>query len=140
MSSIVINAPPDKVFEAMSDLTRHADWAVHNIVITGDQEGSTAVGNTYSSTKGGGKPNRVTITDVTPNNSIAFHVVMPNKWELDWQMSVSPDGDGTRVERKGKITSIPWYMSPMKLLYAMAAPMGEKKLAKKMKADLESSE
>jgi hypothetical protein len=29
-------------------------------------------------------------------------------------------------------------MAPMKLLYALAAPMDEKKLAKKMKADPES--
>ena len=43
MPSIVIKAPPDKVFEAMSDLTRHASWAKHDIVITGDQEGSPAV-------------------------------------------------------------------------------------------------
>ena len=138
MGSVTVNAPVDKVFEAVSDISRHAQWAVHDIVITGDQEGPAAVGNTYSSTKAGGKPDRVTITSVTPNESIGFHVVMPNKWELDWQVSVSPDGDGTRVERKGKITSIPWFMSPMKLLYGMVAPMDEKKLAKKMKADLEN--
>ena len=78
MPSIVIKAPPDKVFEAMSDLTRHASWAKHDIVITGDQEGSPAVGNTYSSSKAGGKPYRLTITSLTPNKSIDFHVVMPS--------------------------------------------------------------
>jgi hypothetical protein len=44
MPSIVIKAPHDKVFEAMIDLTRHASWAKHDIVITGDQEGFFAVG------------------------------------------------------------------------------------------------
>ena len=39
--------------------------------------------NTYSSSKAGGKPDRLTITSLTPNESIDFHVVMPNKWELD---------------------------------------------------------
>ena len=73
-----------------------------------------------------------------PNERLGFHVVMPNKWELDWQISVSAAGDGTSVERKGRITSIPALMTPMKFLYALAAPMDEKKLAKKMKADLES--
>ena len=52
-------------------------------------------------------------------------------------MSISPDGDGTKVERTGRITTIPWYMAPMKLLYSMAAPMDDKKLTQKMKADLE---
>ena len=137
MPSIIIKAPPDKVFEAMSDLTRHASWAKHDIVITGDQEGSPAVGNTYSSSKAGGKPDRLTITSLTPNESIDFHVIIPNKWELDWQMSISPDGDVTKVERTGRIPTIPWYMAPMKLLDSMAAPMDDKKLTQKMKADLE---
>ena len=52
-------------------------------------------------------------------------------------MSISPDGDVTKVERTGRITTIPWYMGPMKLLDSMAAPMDDKKLTQKMKADLE---
>tara|TARA_B100000809_G_scaffold238087_1_gene258538 strand:- start:15 stop:215 length:201 start_codon:yes stop_codon:yes gene_type:complete len=63
--------------------------------------------------------------------------VRPNKWELDWQMSISPDGDVTKVERTVRITTIPWYMAPIKLLYSMAAAMDDKKLTQKMKADLE---
>ena len=97
------------------------------------------MGHTYSSSKKGGNPDRVTITSLTPNERLGFHVVMPNKWELDWQMTVTPDGDGTRVERKGRITKIPWYMSPMKLVIAAVAPMDESKMAKKMKAELETS-
>ena len=139
MGNVTVNAPVEKVFEAICDLTRHADWAAHDIAITADQEGLPAVGHTYSSSKKGGNPDRVTITSMTPNERLGFHVVMPNKWELDWQMTVIPDGDGTRVERKGRITKIPWYMSPMKLVIAAVAPMDERKMAKKMKADLESS-
>jgi hypothetical protein len=56
---------------------------------------------------------------------------MPNKWELDWQMSISPNGDGTKVKRTGRITTIPWYMA------SMAATMDGKKIIQKMKADLE---
>lgn len=52
-------------------------------------------------------------------------------------MSISPDGDGTKVKRTGRITTIPWYMAPMKLLYSMTAPMDDKKSTQKMKADLE---
>ena len=42
MSSIVINTPPDKVLEAVSDLTRHANWAVANISIIAEQESPPA--------------------------------------------------------------------------------------------------
>jgi len=139
MGTVTVNAPVEMVFEAICDLTRHANWAAHDIVITANQEGLPAVGHTYSSGKEGGKADRVTITSMTPNESLGFHVVMPNNWELDWQMTVTPDGDGTRVERKGRITKIPWYMSPMKLVVAAVTPMDERKMAKKMKADLESS-
>jgi hypothetical protein len=121
----------------MSDLTRHASWAKHDIVITGDQEGFPRWENPYSSSKTGGKPDQLTITSLAPNGSIDFHVVMPNKWVLDWQMSISPDGDGTKVKRTGRITTIPWYMATMKLLYSMTALMDDKKLTQKMKADLE---
>ena len=138
MGKITVNAPVDKVFEAVSDLTRHAGWAAHSIDIASETEGPVAVGHKYSSGKSGGKRDQITITDFVPNERLGFHVVMPNKWELDWQISVSPAGDGTSVERKGRITSIPALMTPMKYLYALAAPMDEKKLAKKMKADLES--
>ena len=139
MGTVTVNAPVEKVFEAICDLTRHANWAAHDITITADQEGTPAVGDTYSSAKGGGKPDRITVTSMTPNESLGFHVVMPNKWELDWQMSVTADGGGTRVERKGQITTIPWYMTPMKLMFGVVASMDESKMAKKMKADLESS-
>ena len=138
MGKITVNAPVDKVFEAVSDLTRHAGWAAHDININAETEGPVAVGHKYSSGKTGKKLDQITVTDYSPNERFGFHVVMPNKWELDWQISVAPDGDGTSVERKGRITSIPTLMAPMKLLYALAAPMDEKKLAKKMKADLES--
>ncbi len=139
MGTVTVNAPVEKVFEAICDLTRHANWAAADIAITADQEGLPAVGHTYSSGKAGGKQDRVTITSMTPNQSLGFHVVMPNKWELDWQMSVTPDGDGTKVDRKGQITKIPWFLAPMKLLVAVATPGPEGKMAKNMKADLESS-
>ena len=138
MGTVTVNAPVEKVFEAISDLTRHASWAAADIAITADQEGPPAVGHTYSSGKEGGKQDQVTITSLTPNESLGFRVVMPNGWELDWEMSVSPDGEGTKVERKWRITKIPWFMAPMKLLVAMATPGPEGKMAKSMKADLES--
>ena len=64
---------------------------------------------------------------------------MPNEWELDWLIKVSAENGETKVERKDQITKIPWYFAPMKLLVAVASPMPEGKMAKKMRADLEGS-
>jgi len=46
----------------------------------------------------------------------------PMEWELGWQMSVSGEGGGSRVRRNWKVTKIPWFMAPMKLLVAAANP------------------
>lgn len=90
MPKVFIQAPTDKVFEAMCDLTRHAKWAKHDIAIESGQEGPPAVGNIYTSSHKGGKPDRLTITDLTPNERFGFHVVMPNNWELQQEMTASP--------------------------------------------------
>ena len=138
MPSIHIQAPVDQVFEAMCDLTRHALWARHDIAIEPGQEGPPAVGNTYTSSHKGGSPDRLTVTEMSPNEKFRFHSVMPNKWELDFTMTSAPDGDGTLVTRSGKITKIPALMFPMKFLVALVGPAGDKKLLNNMKADLES--
>ena len=139
MPSVFIQAPTDKVFEAMCDLTRHAKWAKHDIVIEAGQEGPPAVGNTYTSSLKGKPPDQLTVTEMTPNERFVFHSVMPNKWELDHLMTASPQGDGTLVTRTGKVTKIPALMAPLKLLVAIVGPMDEKKLLGNMKADLESA-
>ena len=139
MPSVFIQAPTDKVFEAMCDLTRHAKWAKHDIVIEAGQEGPPAVGNTYTSSLKGKPPDQLTVTDMTPNERFVFHSVMPNKWELDHLMTASPQGDGTLVTRTGKITKIPALMAPLKLLVAIVGPMDDKKLLNNMKTDLEGS-
>ena len=84
MPSVFIQAPTDKVFEAMSDLTRHVKWAQHDIAIQAGQEGTPAVGNTYTSSHKGGSPDRLTVTEMASNERFGFHSVMPNNWELDF--------------------------------------------------------
>ena len=66
-------------------------------------------------------------------------MVMPNNRELDWEMSVTADGHGIKVDRKGRSTKIPWFLMAIKLLVAVATPGPEGKMGKKMRADLESS-
>ena len=139
MANIFINAPTDKVFEAMCDLTRDPAWAAHDITIEAGQEGLPAVGHTYTSQHKGGTPDKLTITYMTPDERFGFQVVMPNNWELQWEMTALPQGEGTLVNRQGKIIKIPILMSPMKLLVALVAPRFEKKFLSNMKTDLESS-
>ena len=139
MPSIVINAPPDKVFEAMCDLTRHAKWAKHSIMIEAQQEGPPAVGNTYTSQEKNNTPDRLTITEMVPNELFRFHSRMDRGmgWEFDFTMTAKSDGEGTSVTRESKITKFPIFMLPMRLMIPLM-PSGEKQLLSNMKEDLES--
>ncbi|MDA1129358.1 MAG: hypothetical protein O2913_11765 [Chloroflexi bacterium] len=69
MPEVLIQAPTEKVFEAMCDLTRHAAWAPNEIVIKAEQEGPPQLGHTYTSSLKGKTPDRLTITGMKPNES-----------------------------------------------------------------------
>ncbi len=71
MSKITVNAPVDKVFEAVSDLTRHAGWAAHDINISAETEEPVAVGHKYSSGKSGGKWDQIPSPISCPTNDWA---------------------------------------------------------------------
>ena len=81
----------------------------------------------------------MTVTEMRPNERFSFHSVMPNKFELEFTMTVSQQVEGAMVTRRGRVTKIPLLMTPMKLLVAMASAGPEKKFLSNMKADLEAS-
>jgi len=139
MGKITVNAPADQVFEAVSDLTRHAAWAAHPINIAAEQDGPIWFGHKYSSGKTGKKLDRITVTEYSPNDRFGFQVVMPNGWELDWTITLTAQGEATEVERTVKVTKIPTYMKPMLLVIAMVGPIFERTLTRKMKAELEGA-
>jgi uncharacterized protein YndB with AHSA1/START domain len=139
MPQILIKAPADRVFKAMCDLPSHAKWAAHDIEIKPVKQGPAKVGSEYTSQhKKAKRPDRVTVTEMVADKRFGFHVIMPNKWEMDYAMTTSPQGGGTLVTRQGKMTKLPLMMAPMKLLVPILAGGGDKKFLSKMKADLEA--
>ena len=141
MPEVYIQAPTTTVFEAMSDLTRHAKWASHSITIMASQDGPPAVGNKYTSTERTSTPDRLTVTEIVPNERFCFHSVMSRGmgWEFDFTMTAKPEGDGTMVTRGAKITKFPIFMLPMRLIMPLVGPKFDKKMLQNMKADLEGS-
>jgi uncharacterized protein YndB with AHSA1/START domain len=140
MPSVTIQAPPNVVFEAMCDLTRHAKWAKHDIVIEAGQEGPSAVGNTYTCSEKGATPDQLTVTELVPTELFRFHSHMSRGmgWDFDFTMTARPEGDGTMVTRDAKITKFPIFMLPMKLLMSLIGPGLEQNFLNNMKADLEA--
>ena len=125
MPSVIIQAPPDVVFEAMCDLTRHPKWAKHDIVIEAGQEGLPAVGNAYSSSEKGATPDQLTVTELVPNELLKFHSHMSRGmgWDFDFTMTARPEGDGTMVTRDAKITKLIDFLEKTGIEYLNSAEL-----------------
>lgn len=141
MPEVFIQAPTETVFQAMCDLTRHAKWANHPIVIQAGQDGPAAVGNTYTSTEKTATPDQLTVTELVPHERFCFHSVMSRGmgWEFDFTMTAKPAGDGTTVTRNVRITKFPIFMLPMRLMMPLIVPKFEKKMLVNMKEELEQA-
>jgi uncharacterized protein YndB with AHSA1/START domain len=112
---IVINAPPEKVFAYIADLTRHPEWAQHKIEIRQTSQGEVKVGSTFTSGHIG-KPPRdiVTIVELVPNSRFVLEA-KGHEGHDRWTFHVQPDGDGTRLTKSFENLSLP-------LLMKVAAP------------------
>lgn len=71
---IVINAPQDRVFDYVSNMPRHSEWAQHDLEVTQTSQGSVAVGTTFSSVghQFGTQRETQEVVDCTPGVRFAF--------------------------------------------------------------------
>ena len=143
MPEVYIQAPTEAVFEAMCDLTRHAKWSAHGIKIEPVGSGTGQVGSEYRCIHKSRDGDRVTVTEITPNERFAFHVVMPNKIELDHTMTLTPQDGGTLIVHDANLTKLPGPMALFKpvllVMVALAARGPEGKFLKNLKAELEQN-
>ncbi|MEA2646957.1 MAG: Polyketide cyclase / dehydrase and lipid transport [Chloroflexota bacterium] len=97
----ILPAPPEEVYAAISDLTRHPEWAADPVEIQ-LVEGDGGPGSRYSSTatsKGKRITADITVTDATPPGRFAFDVS-----DLTGQyrhvFTVTAVDGGSQVERR----------------------------------------
>ena len=71
---ISINAPAGRVFDYVSDFTRHGEWGGHGLEVTMSSDGPLAVGTTFSTTAKlfGTQREQSTITEMTPSSKFAW--------------------------------------------------------------------
>lgn len=72
--STTINAPAAQVFEYVSDITRHPEWAAHKLEVQSKSQSSAQVGSTYETIGQpfGAQPGTVTITELVPGQKIVY--------------------------------------------------------------------
>ena len=136
MPGVLINAPQQEVWDKVSDLTAHTQWSDHEKTeaVGSDPVG---VGSKFTSALPDEEPDQLEITEFKPPNKIAYHSVMRNGLEFDFEMKLEARGDSTHLSRTGKMVKGPFYIKP--LVNMVIGPMGEGKYSKLIKATLESN-
>ncbi len=128
---IVINASPEAVFEYVSDLPRHSEWAQHHLQVTRTSEGEVGVGATYSSVghQFGTQRDTQAVVDYAPGSQFAFEAkgsigTVRHAFDL-----TAADG-GTQVTKSMEITK-------PSLMARFMGPMIAKQTKKGLLVDLE---
>lgn len=69
-----IDAPAQKVFDYVSDMTKHSEWGAHRNEITKTSEGPEGVGSTYATVahQFGTQKEKSTVTDYEPGKLFAW--------------------------------------------------------------------
>ena len=98
--SMTVNASPEKAFEYLADLTKHPEWAAHNLEVQSaapDAVGSsvTTVGHMMGTHRA-----TVKLTELQPNQRIAYEAEDDTGQFRHW-ISISAARDGGAEITKG---------------------------------------
>jgi hypothetical protein len=97
---ISVQAPAGRVFDYVSDFTRHGEWSGNGLEVTKDSDGPTAVGSTYSTTakQFGTQREHSTVTEFTPGRAFAWDSMGALGRVHHW-FSMSEDGGATSLTK-----------------------------------------
>lgn len=110
---ISTSAKPGIAFEYISDLTRHPEWNDH-LHVQALTPGEIQVGSKYNSvgkTLNEDRHNDISVTAYQPPSLFSFVAIDPDFKDITHEFKVTPQNDGTLVER-----TITVHMSPMKAI------------------------
>ena len=110
--TVHVNAPPEKVFNYVVDLTRHSEWSGGPLKVEALTPGPIAVGSLYRSQ--GDLPgqkdriNELRVTQYQPPMRFAFVAKDPTFGQVNHEFSFTAADGGTRVAR-----SVTMVVSPL---------------------------
>lgn len=114
-----IAAPPDQVWELLTDLGRMSDWSPELVAMLPLKPGGLRVGQWYlgvNRRRAAVWPTRSVIAVLEPGRSIAWDTTSSG---ARWIWELSPDGDGTHVVHRRpvpqKITLVSKVFAPLAL-------------------------
>ena len=97
---ISVQAPAGRVFDYVSDFTRHGEWSGNGLAVTKESDGPAAVGSTYSTTakQFGTQREHSTVTEFTPGRTFAWDSRGALGRVHHW-FSMSEDGGATTLTK-----------------------------------------
>src|SRR5689334_6569370 len=98
--SIDVNVPPARAYDYLSDITKHADWSSHGLVVEKTSSGPIAVGSTFYTTghQMGTHKGVVTITELVPNQKIVYES-NDDTARVRHAFELAPQNGGTRITK-----------------------------------------
>jgi uncharacterized protein YndB with AHSA1/START domain len=99
--SVDINAPRERVFEYVADFSRHPEWSMDDMVISGHQ-GPTHEGATYDAEgtlRGKRNKSTVFVSEIDPPNRIEFEA-QDSSGITGHVFTFTPQNGGTHVTRE----------------------------------------
>lgn len=107
---VTINVKPEVAFAYISDLTKHGEWNDH-LTVEALTPGPAQVGSEYISvgrTLYEKRRNELKVTGYQPPTYFAFMAQDPDFKDVLHEFKISPQGDGSLVERTVTVQMTAW--------------------------------
>lgn len=98
---LTINAPVEKAFDYLADVTRHSEWAQHELRIEQTSDGPVGAGTTFKCVGhqfGRDNEDALTIAEFVPNQKIIFEV-LSNTGEFRHSLLLDQQDGHTRLSK-----------------------------------------
>jgi uncharacterized membrane protein len=110
---IKIETSATRVFDYVSDFTRHGEWSGHGLEVTKTSDGPTGVGSTFSTTaqQFGTQKEQSTVTEMTPGKAFAWDSVGALGRAHHW-FGISEEVGSTNVTKGAELVQ-PTFLAKM---------------------------
>jgi len=139
---ILVHAPLQKVFDYVSDLTKHPEWSGGELKITPTATGPIAVGKEYLS-KGEvatqkDRPNQLRVTAYDPPRTFSFVAKDPDFGDVSHVFTFTEQAGGVLITRTITLSLNPFIAFMFRLIvYPLIGSPANQRAFQRLKAKLE---
>jgi hypothetical protein len=138
--SIDVNVPPQKAYEYLADVTKHGEWASHNLSAEKTSEGPIAVGTAFNTTghQMGTRTGVVTIRELVPGRKIVYESD-DDTARIKHAFEIAPHNGGTRLTKSFETIKTGLLLTVFRPMMYVVAPRSLQNDLRKIKERLEAA-